>query len=266
MFRYLKNVKIFAFDLDGTIYLGDSLIPGAASLIESLRHNYRIAFFTNNSAKSRKEILLKLRRLGISCKLDEIYSCSAMTALYLRESKINDLYVVGSFGLMNELKGEGLRLVAQRYAKNIVVGLDSNFSYNKIESALSVLLRGGKFIACNEDPCYPIGSNKYKPGCAAMVGAIVASSMRRPDFVVGKPNIYILSRIAKSFKVKPEEIAVVGDSYDSDIKMALRFKSMPFLINGRLRYAGKGVIVIKNLRSLAGLIVKASLRSKGGMK
>ncbi|MDM8554380.1 HAD-IIA family hydrolase [Desulfococcaceae bacterium HSG7] len=247
MFKISGKIKLFAFDLDGTLYLGDNIIPGAVKLIDYLREKYRVVFFTNNSSKTRREVGEKLNRLGIECELDELYVSSSITSLYLIESGIDNLYVIGSDSFRNELESNGLKIVNNDSAKNLVVGFDLNFNFQKIATALSILLNGGKFIVCNEDANFPIGENKYMPACGAMVGAIASSAKKKPNFIIGKPNTYILSKIEKAFGVDHHEIIVVGDSYDSDIMMALNNGSKAILINHRDNINNRNVLVLENL-------------------
>lgn len=247
MFEIAGKIKLFAFDLDGTLYVGENTVAGAVKLLDYLREKYQVVFFTNNSSKTGTEVYEKLIRLGIECKLDEVYASSSATALYLNESGIDNLYVIGSDGFRSELEGYGLQFVDNDSADNLVVGFDSDFSYKKIATALSVLLKGGKFIACNEDSSYPVGEERYMPGCGAMVGAIAASANRRPDFIVGKPNTYILSKIAKAYGAENHEIIVVGDSYKSDVMMALNYNSKAILINPNENVTNGNVLVMENL-------------------
>ena len=250
MFEIAGKIKLFAFDLDGTLYIGENIVAGAVELIDYLREKYQVVFFTNNSSRTRRQVYEKLNRLGIKCKLDEVYTSSFATALYLKESGIDNLYVIGSDGFRSELKGNGLRIVDDDSAKNLVVGFDFDFNYKKIAIALSVLLKGGKFIVCNEDGSFPVGENRYMPGCGAMVGAIVASIDKRPDFIVGKPNTYVLSKISEAFGSKPHEIMVVGDSYEGDIMMALNYNSKAILINSEGNVTNENVLVMENLYKL----------------
>lgn len=254
MFDISGKIKLFAFDLDGTLYIGENLVSSAIELIDYLRRKYKIAFFTNNSSKTSKEVHEKLNRLGIKCKLDEVYASSSVMALYLKESGVDNLYVIGSDSFCSELENNGLRIVNNDSAENLVVGLDFNFYYKKIATALSILLKGGKFIACNEDPSFPIGQNEYMPGCGAMVGAIAASANRRPDFIIGKPHTYILSIIAKNYGVKHDEIAVVGDSYESDIVMALDYGSKAILLSSKKNVENEKVMVVDNLNDILAYI------------
>jgi HAD superfamily hydrolase (TIGR01450 family) len=254
MLENVDKIKLFAFDLDGTLYMGENIITGAVELIDYLREEYRVVFFTNNSVKTGSEVHGKLNRLGIKCELDEVYTSSSVTAYYLNESGIDNLYVIGSDGFRNELEDKGLRIVDNDSAENLVVGLDFHFNYTKIANALTVLLNGGRFIVCNEDRSYPVGENRYMPACGAMVGSIIASADKRPDFVVGKPNTYILSKISKAFAVENHEIMVVGDSYESDITMAINYNSKAILIGSNDNAATGNVLVMEDLHKILSYI------------
>ena len=256
MLEILKRTRLFAFDLDGTLYMGENIIKGAIELIEYLRQQYKIAFFTNNSSKTKQEIHDKLNRLGIACELQEVFTSSSAMSLYLKETGIDNIYVIGSESFRSELKNNGFQIVDNDSAEHLIVGYDCNFSYKKIADALMVLLGGGMFIACNEDGSFPIGENKLLPGCGAMVGAVASSSGREPDFIVGKPNTYILSKIADTYGVSNYEIVVVGDSYESDIAMALRYQSNAILIGSLPDHdsSHKNVLVKKDIYEILRLI------------
>jgi len=215
-----KKVKLYALDMDGTIWKGNELCTGALELIEFLQKNYKVVFHTNSSTKTKIAIKNKLNQFNINCNLNEIYTSASLVIDYLKENKIlNDLYVIGSKDFKTELINEGLSLQSSKYAKNVIVGMDINFSYRKIKNALQVLNRKGQFIACNIDANFPIGNGKIMPGCGAMVGAIIGASGVIP-YVVGKPNTYLIKKISNEFNVKYDEIVVIGDSYLSDIVMA----------------------------------------------
>jgi len=249
MFEITKRIKLFAFDLDGTLYIGEDAIAGAVELIRYLKRKYQVVFFTNNSSKTADQVHQKLNRLGFDCKLEEVYTSSSAAAVYLKEKGIDNVYVVGSQGLRDELVSKGIRIVDNDSAENLIVGLDPGFNYNRIEMALSVLLKGGKFIACNEDRAFPIEGNRLLPGCGAMVGAISAAAGRKPDCIIGKPNVYILSKISEAFSLGRDEIMVVGDSFGSDIMMAKNYNCKAILINND-GFDDDSVIVVKDLKDL----------------
>ena len=245
----LSKIKVVGLDLDGTLYIGENIVPGAVELINLLRKNYKLVFFTNNSSKTVRQIYQKLNNLGIICKLDEVYTSSSVALLYFKEENIDNLYVIGSKSFCNEIKKNGLKVVDADLAENLVVGLDFDFNYKKIANALSILLKGGRFIACNEDRSFPIEESTFLPGCGAMVGAISCAANKKPDFIVGKPNTYMLVKISEYFTVSNNEILVVGDSFESDIKMALSYNCKAVLINSH-SLENKNVLVMKNLNEV----------------
>ena len=249
-FQVNKKTKLFAFDLDGTIYFGEKIVEGAIELLTLLEKSFKVVFFTNNSSKTREEIHQKLIGLGINCKVEDVYAASTATALYLQDEKITDLYVVGSKGFVSEIEAVGLNVTQNKSAINLVVGLDFNFNYEKIKIALSVLQRGGKFIICNEDASFPIENNEISPGSGAMVGAISAAANRKPDYAVGKPNTYILSKIAQLYCVTNEEIIVVGDSYESDIQMALNYQCKSILIGKLGHIDNQSILMVDSITDI----------------
>ncbi len=250
MFKIPDEIKLFAFDLDGTLYVGDNPVPGAVELVDKLRRNYQVVFFTNNSSKTRQEIFDKLNRLGIKCELGEVYATSTATAMYLEEAGIDNVFVFGSDGFRKEIESRGISTVNDASADNVVVGHDREINYIKIQTALSILLKGGKFVVCNEDGYFPAGNGIYLPGCGAMVGAVKGASEKNPDFIVGKPNTYILTRIARKYKVDKDEIMVVGDSCGSDIKMAMNFGCHSVLISSEDHEETGKMQVVENLHQM----------------
>lgn len=252
--KFFEKIVLFAIDLDGTLYFGKNIAPGANEFIRYLREKYKIAFFTNNSSQNNNEVLDKLNGMGIECSSDEIHTSATATVSYLKESGLDNIYAIGSDSFRDELKSNGFRIVDNASADNLVVGLDTEFNYHKISNALLILLNGGKFIVCNEDSSFPVGQNRYMPGCGAIVGAIASSANKKPDYIVGKPNTYMLSKISRANKVKNYEIVVVGDSIESDIQMALNYNCKGVLINSNSfnhnDNVNDNVIVKENLNKL----------------
>lgn len=230
-----SNIKAVGIDLDGVVYFGNNPAHGAVRTIEAI-HNMglKVFFITNNSIKTRTEIVKKLSNIGIKSTLDEIFSSGYATAVLLNrlncKSKIN-VCVIGTNGLKEELSQVELNLVEDAPCDFLVVGYDREFTYKKISIALDVLLSGAKFIACNRVPNFPVEKGHLLPGCGAMVAAIEAASGRKPDYIVGKPNTFLLKLIAQKNGFKAGEILILGDVPESDIVMANRFGSPSVLVN-----------------------------------
>lgn len=227
----MNKLCALAFDLDGTLYNGNSAIEGAKDTIDALINlNYKIFYFTNNSSKTQEQIVDKLERLGFPAKPQNTYCTSYAILKYLLEKKINNIYLIGSNGLKDNLTAHNIKVKNSSQVAAVVVGLDPSFDYSKISIALEAINNGAKLIVANIDSSYPVENNKRLPGCGAMVGAIVAATSHGPDFNVGKPNPYMLELLCREHKILPEEICIIGDSPESDIKMAnnLRCQSILF--------------------------------------
>jgi len=228
----MNNVSALAFDLDGTVYHGNSAIEGAKAAIDALIDlNYQIFYFTNNSAKTREQIVNKLDRLGFQAKPQNTYCASYAILAYLLEKNLKTIYLIGTDDLRDDLTAHNIKVENSSQVSAVVVGLDQFFDYSKISIALEAINNGAKLIVANVDPSYPIENNRRLPGCGAMVGAIVGATFHAPDFTVGKPNTYMLELLCKEQKLSPAEICVVGDSPESDIKMATNLKCESILFD-----------------------------------
>ncbi len=217
-------IKAVIFDLDGTLFLGDKAIEGAVETITVLeRDGYRVFYLTNNSGKSWQSIINKLVRLGFAAHARNTYCGSYAIAAYLTENNLVSVFAVGSDGLLADLMRWNLKVLWSSNVAAVVVGLDLDFSYSKITTALRAIHNGAKLVVANVDANYPAGDGEILPGCGAMVGAIVGATGHAPDFHVGKPNAYMLELLCKEHGLSPDEICVVGDVPESDIAMADNF-------------------------------------------
>ncbi len=233
----MNNIKAFAFDLDGTLYYGNNAVDGAVKAVLSIiEAGYQVYYFTNNSAKTRSQIVKKLCTLGFNASLINTYTASYACSRYLLKNKIDSVYVVGSNDLINDFISLGINVVEPEQASSIVVGLDFSFSYDKIAKALVAIENGAKLIVANSDASFPTENNKRLPGCGAMTGAIVGATTHEPDFIAGKPNTFMLELLCEDWNLKASEICVVGDSIESDIEMANRFHCSGILFDNSNKY------------------------------
>lgn len=224
--------KAIIFDLDGTIYFENSLAPFVRETLTYLEeNNYEIIFFTNNSTKSRNNILEKLVNLGIKTNISRVYTSSFATAKYLSENSINKVYLIGSDDFCNELNSFNVSIVSEQECEAVVVGLDTSLNYEKITKALIAINNGAKLIASNVDPNFPIKDGLLKPGANAIVQAIIGCSGKKVDYIVGKPNTYLLESIVNDFNLDKDNIWVVGDGIESDIAMANNYGCKSFLVH-----------------------------------
>lgn len=248
-------VKGVVFDLDGTLYLGDKAVYGAVETVSALTgRGCQVFYLTNNSGKTRWQIVQKLNKMGFGASADSTYCGSYAISMYLVGNRITPVYVIGTDGLKSELISYNIRVEDSVAVSAVVVGIDPSFSYEKITMALEAIGNGAKLIVANTDASYPVENNRRLPGCGAMVAAIVAVTGHAPDFHVGKPNTYLLELLCREHGFSPEEICVVGDVPESDIQMAVNFgcQSMLFDPEGVFpMFLGKK---IKKLNEIVSLI------------
>jgi 4-nitrophenyl phosphatase len=229
----LVKIKAIAFDLDGVVYVGNTVMPGAIKTIQTLRAmGFKIFFVTNNSGKKREYLAAKLTRMGIEASVDDIFSSGyAAGSLAKQLSEVNDrVYVIGSNDLKEEFVDLGMKIVQGYPCNLIVVGIDAGFNYEMLTLSLEILRGGATFIVCNRDRNFPIEKGKFLPGCGSIVAAIEWAWGGSAHYDVGKPNTKLLEMISIKYDFQPSEILVVGDVVDSDIAMAKRFGTISVLI------------------------------------
>lgn len=226
----------FLIDMDGVIYRGGQLIPGADRFINSLlQAQVPFRFLTNNSQRTRRDVATRLRRLGIEVGEEHVYTCAMATARFLaRQKPGGTAYVIGEGGLLNALHENGYAIV-DRDPDYVVVGEGRTISFEMVEAALGMILAGAKLVATNLDPNCPTESG-MRPGCGATVAMLEAASGVRA-FSVGKPSPFMLRGARKELGLTTDQTVVIGDTMDTDILggAQLGFKTILVLSGGTRR-------------------------------
>jgi HAD superfamily hydrolase (TIGR01457 family) len=215
----LAGIRCFLFDMDGTICLGEQLLPGAGELLAHLdAHDIPFYFITNNSSRSRREYAQKLNRLGLPYGEERIFTSGEATAIYLRRQRPNArLYVVGTLSLEEELAAEGFKLV-QESPDAIVLGFDTTLTYEKLWKLCDLVRTGVPYIATHPDINCPTEMG-FMPDIGAIIAFVEASTGRKPDLVIGKPNRPMVEAIMEKTGIPAEAMAMVGDRLYTDIAM-----------------------------------------------
>lgn len=226
MNRFPK-VKAVVFDLDGTVYQGDSLVPGVVEAMGALRRRgLAIYFCTNNSSMTRLALAQKLTGLGIETAGCSVFSAGYGAASYLKGAGIERVSLLGTRGLKDELGAAGLEVSEDLdQGQALVVGIDPQISYAKMTAFASLRGRDFPIVACNRDRWFPGSNGKSKPGCGIMVDLVEALLGKRVDLVAGKPNTLLLEMLSLQTGLDRDELLVVGDSLDSDVALAQAFGS-----------------------------------------
>ncbi len=217
-----RQMKGFIFDLDGTVYLGDKLIEGAAETIQALRdRGDKVLFLTNKPIASRQSYVEKLNALGIAAQLDEVLNSSQLTALYLQKNlkEHENVLVIGEQPIKDELKTHGISFVEDSFNVNyIVLSWDRQFHYNDLNLMHQAVVRGAKVLASNPDLTCPIEGGEL-PDTGALIAALEASTGKKIDLVLGKPSIMAAQIASEYLQLEPSECFMIGDRLETDIKM-----------------------------------------------
>lgn len=206
----------FLIDMDGVIYKGSQLISGADKFIARLRsHNIPFVFLTNNSQRTRRDVVTKLKRMGIEVDEQHIFTCAMATARFLSQQKPGGTaYVIGEGGLLHALHRNGYSIVDQD-PDYVVVGEGRAFNFEMIETAVRMIEAGAKLIATNMDPNCPTQFG-LRPGCGAIV-AMLESATGRKAFSVGKPSPVMMRAARKELGLAAAETTMIGDTMETDI-------------------------------------------------
>jgi NagD protein len=206
----------FIIDMDGVIYHGNKLLPGVKKFIQWLRDNQKkFVFLTNSSERTPKELKEKLSRLGIEVGTEVFYTSALATAMFLANQKPKgSAFIIGEAGLINALYNVGYTMnnVDPDY---VVMGESKTYSYEKIELAVNLVIRGAKLIGANPDLTGPI-ENGIAPATKALIAPIELATGRNAYFV-GKPNPLMMRNALKKIKCTREESIIIGDRMDTDI-------------------------------------------------
>lgn len=226
----------YLIDMDGVIYRGGHLIPGADHFINGLRkENTPFRFLTNNSQRTRRDVATRLRRLGIDVEEEHIFTCAMATARFLaRQKPHGTAYVIGEGGLLTALHENGYSVV-DKDPDYVVVGEGRTISFEMVESALRMILAGAKLVATNPDPNCPTESG-LRPGCGATVAMLEAASGVKA-FSPGKPSPLMLRGARKELGLTTDQTVVIGDTMETDILggAQLGFKTVLVLSGGTRR-------------------------------
>lgn len=209
----------YLIDLDGVIYRGNELLPGAKEFVAWLQaHSKKYLFLTNNSFASEEQVMGKLADLGITTDTSHLLGAGqAAVQNIARRFPEALVYLVGEDPLRAMLHSHKLRAapVADHVADVVLVGLDRTFDYEKLTNAIVAIRAGAHFIAINRDALLPVAGG-FLPGCGTMVAAIEAGCGVTPE-VIGKPEPTLLQEAMHILGSQPHETVMIGDGLAVDI-------------------------------------------------
>src|SRR5216683_1570066 len=254
----------YLIDMDGVIYRGSELIPGAERFIHELRTaDIPFLFLTNNSQRTRRDVATKLQRLGIEIEDEHVFTCAMATARFLARQKPNGTaFVIGEGGLLTALHSNGYAIV-DKDPDYVVVGEGRTLNFEMVEAALGMILAGAKLVATNLDPNCPTQTGT-RPGCGAMVAMLEAATGVKACSV-GKPSPVMMRAARKELGLATDETTMIGDTMETDILGAVQlgFHSVLVLSGGTKRevlprYAYRPEVVVESLAELGRVLNQAN--------
>ena len=222
--KRLENTKLFLFDMDGTLYLGDRLYDFTTALLNEIKaQGGKYMFMTNNSSKSVADYIKKLDRLGIKSEYSDFITSSQATGFYLNKHyKGKTLYVCGTESLKEELRRGGYKITENLdEVEVLVMGFDTELTFKKLEDVSKLLLLRPElpYIATNPDYVCPTEFGSV-PDCGSVCDMIFNATGKRP-VVIGKPSPLMPLLAMEAVGCTKEETAVVGDRIYTDVKSGL---------------------------------------------
>ncbi len=212
----IRAKKAFICDMDGVIYHGNTLLPGAREFIQWLSaRNKKFLFLTNSSERSPRELNQKLSRLGVDVGAEHFYTSALATAAFLKSQKPGgDAYVIGEAGLLNALYDIGYT-INEINPEYVVVGESRSYNFENLTRAVNLVRKGAKLIGTNPDLTGPIEKG-IVPATGSLIAPVEMSTGSKAYFV-GKPNPLMMRHAIKRLAARREDTAIIGDRMDTDM-------------------------------------------------
>jgi NagD protein len=225
----------YLFDLDGTVTLGDALLPTAGETIGRLRAlGRRVLFLSNNPTRTHADYAARLTRLGLSTPPEDVLNSSLVMIDFLRRRMPGArLFVVGEASLRGELAAAGFELIEESVGPNsaarlaaaasveaVIASFDRTFTYAKLQFAFDAIRAGARFFATNGDRYCPTPDGG-QPDAAAVIAAIEASTGAAVEAIVGKPSSHMAEAALARLGLPPERCLMTGDRLETDVLFGL---------------------------------------------
>lgn len=216
---FIRNKKLFLFDMDGTIYIENELFNGTLELLDYIKKiDGEYIFITNNSSKSVEEYVDKLNKMKIPVTKDNFFTSTQATALYLNNNfKNKKIFCMGTKAFVKELINLGINVTENKneIIDAVVVGFDTELTYDKLKNTCELVSSGLPFIATNPDKACPV-SFGFIPDCGAICELVYLATGKRPIYI-GKPSKLMVEYVVDNSKYTKEQTVVIGDRLYTDI-------------------------------------------------
>lgn len=224
--RQLSGIRHVALDMDGTIYLSNTIFPYTIAFLKRLTDmGITYSFLTNNPSKSLADYLHKLEIMGIPCKPEQMYTTTIATIDYIKANypQARKLFLLGTPSMISQFEEAGFISTADNpddVPDIIVASFDMNLEYSRLCRAAWWISQGVTYLATNPDFVCPTDQKTVLVDCGSICRCLEAATGRKPDVTLGKPDPNMLSGICRRMNLEPSQIAMVGDRIYTDIAMA----------------------------------------------
>lgn len=217
----MNRPSAFVFDLDGTVYLSDTPIPGVPEAIQQVRNRgVPVLFLSNNPTKTPDEYVKKLTAMGIPVTTHDVLTSAVVMVDWLtHQQPAPRVYPIAEPALMTLLTQAGVAMTDHpQHIDYVLASFDRTFTYAKLQIAFDAMRAGATLIATNPDKFCPVPGGG-QPDAAAIIAAIEASTDTRLAFTAGKPSLLAAQAAAQRLGIAIDHIMMVGDRLETDIGM-----------------------------------------------
>jgi len=223
----LSNIRHVALDMDGTIYMGNTLFPYTLAFLEKLgRLGISYSFLTNNPSRSIEAYVSKLHGMGIPCTKEQMYSTATAAIDYIKTNypEIKHIFALGTPSMCSQFEEAGFTLCEDSefdVPQMVVAAFDRTLEYSRLCRCAWWISKDIPYIATNPDWVCPTDENTILVDCGSICACLEAATGRKPDRFIGKPSPDILTGILEQYKIKAHQCAMVGDRLYTDVQTAL---------------------------------------------
>jgi phosphoglycolate/pyridoxal phosphate phosphatase family enzyme len=237
-----EKYDYFIFDLDGTIYRGEHLIPHADEVINHLKFvGKKVVFVSNKTTGTTNDYYKLLKNWGLNVEENEIINSTIVVTNYLKHNFNSDkFFAIGEDSFINEIEKSGLKYSTEpEEIKIILITLDRTLNYQKLEIAARALENGARFFAANIDDTCPVESGEVIDA-GSTISALEKRTHRKLELHFGKPSEFMFNEIQNRLQLIPSKTLLIGDRLETDITMGNKFGIDTALVSTGVKYFPNG--------------------------
>lgn len=227
----LKSIKCWLLDMDGTVSMGEELIPEADLFFKALT-DQKFIFVTNNSSHSASHYVNRMNRIGIPTKRENVLTSTDALILYLKKHILVNspikVFPVGTPDFEAELDDAGIEIIKKKdeLIDAVLLAFDTTLTYEKLDIACDYIRKGILYYVANPDKVCPLDDGRVLPDCGAILAFMETCTGVAPAKIIGKPDTAMAQMVLSAYGYEPEDLAMVGDRIYTDIAFAKNSRIM----------------------------------------